>query len=91
MKFAVACYGTRGDVEPSVAVGRELLRRGHDVRLAVPPDLVDFVEAAGLATVSYGPVLEEFLDEDFLRIEQRGEFDVKHRKHYRQHLTHYRG
>jgi UDP:flavonoid glycosyltransferase YjiC (YdhE family) len=67
MKFAVACYGTRGDVEPSVAVGRELLRRGHDVRLAVPPDLVDFVEAAGLATVSYGPVLEEFLDEDFLR------------------------
>jgi UDP:flavonoid glycosyltransferase YjiC (YdhE family) len=67
MKFAVACYGTRGDVEPSVAVGRELLRRGHDIGLAVPPDLVDFVESAGLATVSYGPVLEEFLDEDFLR------------------------
>ncbi len=31
MKFVVACYGTRGDVEPSAAVGRELLHRGHDV------------------------------------------------------------
>ena len=55
MKFVLACYGTRGDVEPCVAVGRELLRRGHDVCMAVPPDLVGFVEAAGLAAVAYGP------------------------------------
>jgi UDP:flavonoid glycosyltransferase YjiC (YdhE family) len=50
----LACYGTRGDVEPSVAVGRELLRRGHEVRIVVPPDLVDFAESAGLAPVAYG-------------------------------------
>jgi UDP:flavonoid glycosyltransferase YjiC (YdhE family) len=67
MRFALACYGTRGDVEPSVAVGRELQRRGHDVRLAVPPELVGFAEAAGLATVAYGPELQAFLNEDFLR------------------------
>jgi len=67
MKFALACYGTRGDVEPSVAVGRELLRRGHGVCMAVPPDLVGFAEAAGLATVAYGPELQAFLHEDFLR------------------------
>ena len=67
MKFAMACYGTRGDVEPSVAVGRELLRRGHDVCLAVPPELVGFAEAAGLATVAYGPELQAFLHEDFVR------------------------
>lgn len=67
MKFALACYGTRGDVEPSVAVGRELQRRGHGVRIAVPPDLVDFAEAAGLPTVSYGPELQAFLREDFVR------------------------
>jgi UDP:flavonoid glycosyltransferase YjiC (YdhE family) len=62
MKFVLACYGSRGDVEPSVAVGRELLRRGHDVRMAVPPDLVGFAEAAGLATVAYGPDLQAILD-----------------------------
>jgi UDP:flavonoid glycosyltransferase YjiC (YdhE family) len=54
MKFVLACYGSRGDVEPCVAVGRELLHRGHEVRMAVPPDLVDFVGSAGLAAVAYG-------------------------------------
>jgi UDP:flavonoid glycosyltransferase YjiC (YdhE family) len=55
MQFLVACYGTRGDVEPGVAVGRELLRRGHEVRAAVPPDMVGFVESAGLEAVANGP------------------------------------
>ena len=54
MKFVLASYGTRGDIEPGAAVGRELLRRGHEVSMAVPPDLVGFVEAAGLAAVGYG-------------------------------------
>src|SRR6202161_722699 len=54
MKFVVASYGTRGDVEPCVAVGRELLRRGHEVRMAVPPDQVAFAEAVGLAAGAYG-------------------------------------
>jgi UDP:flavonoid glycosyltransferase YjiC (YdhE family) len=55
MKFVLACYGTRGDVEPSAAVGRELLRRGHEVRMAVAPDLVGFAESVGLPAVAYGP------------------------------------
>lgn len=67
MKFSLACYGTRGDIEPSAAVGRELMRRGHEVHMAVSPELVSFVEAAGLATIPYGPELQDFLDEEFLR------------------------
>jgi UDP:flavonoid glycosyltransferase YjiC (YdhE family) len=55
MKFVVAAYGSRGDVEPCLAVGRELLRRGHDVRMLVPPHLLGLVESAGLAAVAYGP------------------------------------
>ncbi len=62
MKFVLAFYGTRGDVEPGVAVGRELLRRGHDVRMAVPPDLIGFAESAGLAAVAYGPDNQEWLE-----------------------------
>jgi vancomycin aglycone glucosyltransferase len=55
MKFVVASYGSRGDVEPCVAVGRELLCRGHDVRMAVPPKMLGFIESAGLAAVACGP------------------------------------
>ena len=54
MRFVLACYGTRGDAEPCAAVGRELVCRGHDVRMAVSPNLVGFAEAAGLAAVAYG-------------------------------------
>lgn len=67
MKFALAVHGTRGDVEPCAAVGLELLRRGHEVRMAVPPNMIGFVESAGLAAVAYGPDSEEELDEDFFR------------------------
>jgi UDP:flavonoid glycosyltransferase YjiC (YdhE family) len=62
MKFVLASYGTRGDVEPCAAVGCELLRRGHEVRMAVPPDLVGFAESAGLAAVAYGPDTQAMLD-----------------------------
>lgn len=62
MKFALASYGTRGDIEPSVAIGRELLRRGHEVRMAVPPDLVGFAESAGLAASAYGLETQAWLD-----------------------------
>ena len=55
MKIVLATYGTRGDIEPGAAVARELLRRGHEVRLAVPPNLVDFARSAGLTPVAYGP------------------------------------
>ena len=65
MKFVVACYGSRGDIEPGAAVGHELLRRGHDVRMAVPPDLVDFVESAGLAAVAYGLDTQAMLEAEF--------------------------
>ena len=62
MKFVLASYGGRGDVEPAVVVGRELQRRGHDVLMAVPPNLVGFVEAAGLAAVAYGLDSQPILD-----------------------------
>ena len=54
MKVALAGYGSRGDVEPLAAVGQELLRRGHEVRTAVPPNMLEFVESAGLTAVAFG-------------------------------------
>jgi UDP:flavonoid glycosyltransferase YjiC (YdhE family) len=68
MKFAVAVHGTRGDIEPCAAVSLELWSRGHDVRLAVPPNLIAFVEKAGLApAVPYGVDSQKQLDADAFR------------------------
>jgi len=62
MKFVLASYGTRGDAEPGAAIGRELLSRGHEVCLAVAPDLVGFAESAGLTAVPYGPDSQAWVD-----------------------------
>jgi UDP:flavonoid glycosyltransferase YjiC (YdhE family) len=62
MKFVLAGYGTSGDVEPCVAVGRELQRRGHEVRMAVPPDLLGIPERAGLTAVAYGMDTHALID-----------------------------
>jgi UDP:flavonoid glycosyltransferase YjiC (YdhE family) len=68
MRVTLAVHGTRGDVEPCAAVGLELLRRGHQIRVAVPPNLIGFVEGAGLpGAVAYGPDSQKQLDDDFFR------------------------
>jgi UDP:flavonoid glycosyltransferase YjiC (YdhE family) len=73
MKFVVAAFGSRGDVEPCIAVARELLRRGHEVRLAltVPPDMLAVIESAGLTAVPYGRDWQAQLqDGNFVRMIQ---------------------
>ncbi|KAA0103197.1 glycosyltransferase [Mycolicibacterium sp. P1-5] len=63
MKFVLAFYGTRGDVDPGIAVGRELMCRGHDVLMAVPPDLIGSVQSVGLPAVAYGPDTQAWLED----------------------------
>ncbi|MBX7431921.1 glycosyltransferase [Mycobacterium sp. Y57] len=69
MRFAVAAHGTRGDIEPCTAVGLELRRRGHEVRLAVPPNLVGFAQQAigPVPVVSYGVDSQKQLEEATFR------------------------
>jgi vancomycin aglycone glucosyltransferase len=73
MKCVVAGYGSRGDVEPCIAVAAELVRRGHEVGLAVtvPTEMRAFVESAGLTAVPYGRGYQELVgDKDFIRMIQ---------------------
>jgi UDP:flavonoid glycosyltransferase YjiC (YdhE family) len=51
----LASMGSRGDIEPCAAIGRELQRRGHDVCMAVPPNFLGFIESAGLPAIPHGP------------------------------------
>jgi UDP:flavonoid glycosyltransferase YjiC (YdhE family) len=68
MKFAIAVHGTRGDVEPAAAVALELRSRGHEVSMAVPPNLVTFAKSVGLSTVeAYGRDSQQQLESDLFR------------------------
>ncbi len=69
MRFAVAAHGTRGDIEPCAAVGAELQRRGHEVRFAVPPNLIEFAKRAlGPSPIAaYGVDSQKQLDQATFR------------------------
>ncbi|WP_179474938.1 glycosyltransferase [Mycolicibacterium vinylchloridicum] len=70
MRFVLANWGSRGEVEPFAVLGRELVRRGHDVSLVVAPDLVDFARSAGPAAVAYGPTVQSIIDphQDYFKL-----------------------
>jgi sterol 3beta-glucosyltransferase len=48
LRFAALTWGSRGDVQPFVALGAELVRRGHRVVLAARAPFRSFVEEHGL-------------------------------------------
>lgn len=55
MKIGIYTYGTRGDVQPYVALALGLMERGHHVTLAAPSDFKGFVEGFGVSFFSlYG-------------------------------------
>ena len=60
MRVLLSTIGSRGDVQPLVALALELRAHGHDVRLCVPPDFREWIEGIGLAVVPIGPELRTF-------------------------------
>lgn len=48
MKIGITAVGSRGDVQPYVALGQGLSRAGHDVRIIVDPTFGALVRGAGL-------------------------------------------
>lgn len=54
-KFLLHTLGSSGDINPFVALGLELRRRGHEVRFAVNPANAVKIAALGFEAVSIGP------------------------------------
>ncbi|MGK3208862.1 glycosyltransferase [Amycolatopsis sp. MEPSY49] len=54
-RVLLSTYGTLGDVEPLVALAVRLRALGVDVRMCVPPDLVDRIAGLGIEGVPVGP------------------------------------
>ena len=48
-------WGSRGDVQPGVALAAELQSRGHDVHFGCPPNYLDFARRAGVQAYPMGP------------------------------------
>lgn len=61
IRVALVTAGSRGDVQPLIALGAELRRRGHEVILGVPPNLVALAAGAGLAVEAVGPDTQRLL------------------------------
>ncbi|MFD4327357.1 glycosyltransferase [Nocardioides sp. NPDC058538] len=55
MRVLLSTYGSRGDVEPLVALAVQLQRRGAEVRMCAPPDqeFVDLLEREGVPHVPF--------------------------------------
>jgi sterol 3beta-glucosyltransferase len=63
-EIAIVASGTRGDVQPYVALGKGLKEAGHHVRLLTSEDFETLVTDAGLAFDSTGPSIEAVINSD---------------------------
>ena len=59
MQVLLSSIGSRGDVQPIVALGLELQALGHRARLCVAPNFKDWIESYGLQCVPIGPDLKK--------------------------------
>jgi len=57
MRVLLSTIGSRGDVQPLVALALELRDLGCDVRLCVPPDFREWIEGLGFTVTPIGPEL----------------------------------
>ncbi|MGJ0119130.1 glycosyltransferase [Williamsia sp. MIQD14] len=61
VRVAFALNGSRGDVQPGLAVATALTERGHEVAVGVPQNLVDFATEHGVAATVFAPDTADLL------------------------------
>src|SRR5690606_21817703 len=62
MKVILTSIGTRGDMEPFLAIGELLKQRGHDVICLFPEQFRSLAEDSGLGFASLGSEFLEMID-----------------------------
>lgn len=67
VRIIVFASGSRGDVQPLVALALGLQRAGHDVTVAAPGDFAGFVEGRGLPFHGFSAETREILSSDLGR------------------------
>ena len=64
MRILLLGFGSRGDVQPLLALSRGLLDAGYDVTLAAGSDFRDFVENAGISYAPFTTSMFELMNSD---------------------------
>jgi vancomycin aglycone glucosyltransferase len=64
MKIACVVLGTRGDVQPMVALATGLIKKGHEVLICAPPENEELVRQNGCQFVTYGINLKNAIKEN---------------------------
>src|SRR6266576_3717657 len=57
MRVLLSTIGSRGDVQPLVALAVQLRDMGVEMRMCVPPDFRDWIEQLGISVTPIGPEL----------------------------------
>src|SRR6185436_10420859 len=60
MKVLLSTIGSRGDVQPLLALAIELRALGHEPSLCAPPNFRDGVESLGVRFLPIGPDVKKF-------------------------------
>src|SRR5256885_9998868 len=60
MRVMLSTIGSRGDVQPLVALASHLKALDQEVRLCVPPDFREWIEALGIPVTPIGPEVRKF-------------------------------
>jgi sterol 3beta-glucosyltransferase len=68
MNITIATVGTRGDVQPYIALGRGLQDAGHQVQIATDSTFQDFIAASGLGFAEVKADPRRALQEDIRQI-----------------------
>lgn len=72
MKIVVVSYGSRGDIQPFLALAWALKARGHQVLLCAPPASAAFVKCCGVEFMPIGNDFELFESAETRRLLQQG-------------------
>lgn len=60
MRVLLSTIGTRGEVQPLVALALQLRALGQEVRVSAPPDFREWIDGLGFPVVSIGPELRRW-------------------------------
>lgn len=59
MKIAIVVNGTRGDVEPMLALATGLIKNGHEIICCAPPENAEYAKKRNIPFSAFGPNYKE--------------------------------